>query len=156
MAKNYWEVRPMKQPDQTACWSTSMAWWTHAVSKVPNLREIDIIGLFNHLTGSDGGLRFPNGFKQMLQDSTWGMTVEEFRGMKSKKDWQKACAKSPVMCGYWDTGVGGYHAVALHSYNIHSEKVFAMDPNLGTHIRRDLSYYTSNVTSTKVILGYLA
>lgn len=154
MAIKYWEIPAMTQPDQTSCWSTSMAWWTYAVKKVPNYREIDILGMYHHLTGSDGGLKFPNGFKSMLSDSLWGMTVDD--GLMFGKDYlDKINAKSPVICGYWDSTVSGNHAVALHSFNKYQGTVWAMDPRLGKHIRREFSYYSTGIFGMKsVVFGY--
>lgn len=153
MGKSYAHIKALAQPDQTACWSTSLAWWTHSLPKVKDYTEVDIMGMYNHLTGSDGGLRFPDGYTTMLKDPAWGMIVEE-GGMGTQfRDLSKTFFKrSPVMCGYVDYTVGGYHSVALYNFKW-GDGVWAMDPNGGTHVYRSFDYYFYPMKRT--IFGYI-
>lgn len=137
MGSKYKKIPAIQQPDTTSCWSTSMEWWTKAVPSIKNYREIDILGMYHHLTGADGGLNFPSGFKLMLQDSRWKMNVTSVTGSLSTCDeLEKGLKKGPVVCGYWDRRVGGYHAVVVYDY-VSSMKVgnevSYMDPNGARH-----------------------
>ena len=153
MTKSYAQVAAMAQPDRTACWTTSMAWWTKTLPKVKDFEEIDILGRYHHLTGSDGGLNFPEGYKSMLSDPLWGMTIHDNSMGTAFADHSKTLFKrSPVMCGYWDYSVGGYHSVALYGFK-HGDGVWAMDPNGGVHVFRTFDYYFQPLKST--ILGYI-
>ncbi len=153
MGKSYAHVKAIAQPDRTACWSTSLAWWTKSLPKVKDYREVDIMGMYNHLTGSDGGLRFPDGYKSMLKDPIWGMTVEESTMGTPMRDLSDTFFKnSPVMCGYWDYNLGGYHSVALYNFKW-GDGVWAMDPNGGTHVYRSFDYYFYPMKKT--IFGYI-
>ncbi len=154
MGKSFAHIKAMAQPDQTACWSTSMAWWTRAVCRVKDYSELDILGMFSHLAGSDGGLKFTDGYKRMLSDPLWGMTVEDVSMGVQMRDLANTVFKaSPVMCGYWETAVGGYHSVALYNYKVF-DGVWAMDPNGGVHVFRSFDYYFTPHRPT--VFGYIA
>jgi hypothetical protein len=153
MGRSYQHIPAIQQPDQTACWSTTMAWWSKAVPWIKNYEEIDILGMYHHLTGSDGGLKFPTGFKSMLEDVRWGLKVKAVKGPQDALTvLRKALVKGPVICGYFDRTVGGYHAVAVHSYEKDLGSVWAMDPNGGKHVLRDYYYVFGSMTQ-QVLMG---
>ena len=92
----------------------------------------------------------------MLQDSIWGMTAVD--GVLFNFNFlETTCAKAPTMCGYWDSTVGGYHAVVLYNCNLSRQTIWAMDPGIGAHIRRPMSYYFSGIFGWRsMVFGYLA
>lgn len=157
MGKSYHHIKAIQQPDRTACWSTTMSWWTKAVASVPNQREVDVMGMYQHLTGDDGGIKFPSGFKTMLEDTKWGMTIGQTSSWFFYSNEIPGFLKyGPIVCGYWDYEVGGYHAVALYNYNHKQMTIWAMDPNGGKHINRELSHYYSIGMKHNGVFGYRA
>ncbi|MEQ1763350.1 MAG: hypothetical protein ABL984_09430 [Pyrinomonadaceae bacterium] len=153
MGKTFQHIPAIQQPDQTACWSTTMSWWSKAVPWIKNYEEIDILGMYHHLTGADGGIRFPTGFKTMLEDARWGLKVKSVKGPNEALSvLKKGLEKGPVVCGYFDRMVGGYHAVSLYNYEKKLGSVWAMDPNGGTHVIRDFYYLFGSLTK-EVMMG---
>lgn len=153
MSKSYHYVPAMQQPDRTSCWSTTMSWWTKAIPAVKNHSEIEILGMYHHLTGDDGGLKFPDGFKTMLEDPKWGMTTDRISAIPMNRELcEKAFKKGPIVCGYWDINVNGYHAIALYNYK--DFEIWAMDPNGGSHVKRGMDYYVLGSLKHKGIFGY--
>lgn len=138
MGKSYKHIKPIAQDDKHGCWSASMAWWTKATPTVPNYTDDEIVVEYSHLRGPDGGLRFPEGFKQMLSDVKWGLTVETTESSFGAFDLiSTGLKKAPVMMGFWDLRVGGYHAVVVHDYHSsmkEGNRLTFMDPNGGVHM----------------------
>lgn len=152
MGRSYAHVKAICQDDLNGCWSASMAWWTRAMFSVENWTDDEIMVEYSHLTAANGGLKFPSGFRTMLEDSKWRMTVKSVAGPVETVKYVKAgLKKGPVMCGYWEPSVGGCHAVAL--YNLDKGKIWAMDPNGGKHICRDY-YHIFGRLEYPAILGY--
>jgi hypothetical protein len=134
-----------------------MAWWTQAVPRVENYTDEEILVEYSHLRGSNGGLTFPDGFRQMLSDLKWGMSVSSFFNWDNTINAVKVgLKKGPVVMGFWDKRVGGHHAVVVHDY-ISSMKTGTlmtfMDPNGGSHTKIDPSRVV--VPGYSTILGYL-
>ena len=152
MGYRYAHIKPVAQDDLNGCWSASMSWWTKAMHTIENWTDDEIMVEYSHLTAANGGLRFPSGFRTMLEDSKWRMTVKSVAGPVETVKYVKAgLKKGPVMCGYWENAVGGYHAVAL--YNLNKGTIWAMDPNGGKHVARDY-YHIFGSLQNPVILGY--
>ena len=81
------------------------------------------------------------------------MTVKTVSDMVTIVDILKKGLKTgPVVCGYWDPGVSGYHAVALH--NLNKTEVWAMDPNGGSHVKRTTSYFLERCFAKNIVFGY--
>jgi hypothetical protein len=152
MAKSYKHIKPICQETLNGCWSASMAWWTKAMPSIPNWSDDEIKVEYSHLRGANGGLTFPTGFKQMLSDPKWGMTVGIVTSSSKALDQIEAgLKKGPVMLGFWDLSVGGHHAVVVHDlyrfslYDDHRKglkntNVTIMDPNGGVHEKRDFMW----------------
>jgi hypothetical protein len=142
MGKSYAHFKPIAQDDKYGCWSASMAWWTKAVPTVDNYTDDEIKVEFGHLMGADGGLRFPEGFRQMLADPKWGLSVQEtMYSYDAVNAIKTGLEKAPVMLGFWDFAVGGHHAVVVHDYHASMQKgnyLMMMDPNGGEHRRYNL------------------
>jgi hypothetical protein len=157
MAKTYKHIKPIAQKTLNGCWSASMAWWTKAVSTIPNYTDAEIMVEYSHLRGSNGGLTFPTGFRQMLADPKWGMTVEvttsAYTAMESVRAGLK---KAPVMLGFFSNLVGGHHAVVVHAYSSHittGNLVTIMDPNGGNHVTHQHLWGIGSGNS--IIVGYI-
>jgi hypothetical protein len=157
MGKSYKHIKPIAQDDTNGCWSASMAWWTKAVSTVPNYTDDEILVEYSHLRGANGGLTFPTGFRQMLSDPKWGMTVEVTTSRYSAMESVKAgLKKAPVMLGFFDGRVGGHHAVVVHDYSSHittGSIITVMDPNGGHHVTHH--HIWSIGSCHAIIVGYL-
>ena len=152
MVKSYRHVKAIAQDDRNGCWSASMAWWTRAMHSVANWTDDEIMVEFSDYMGKNGGLAFPSGFRKMLEDPRWRMTVKHVAGPVETVKYVKAgLEKGPIMCGYFENAVGGYHAVAL--YGLDNGSIWAMDPNGGKHILRDY-YHIFGSLQNPVILGY--
>jgi len=155
MGKSYHYIPAMQQPDPTACWSTTMSWWTKAVPAVKNHTELEIMGMYQHLAGGDDGLKFPDGFKTMLEDKPWGMVTDRLSGLFMDNDlYNAAFKKGPAVAGFWDISVGGYHAVALYNPDIKNKEVWVMDPNGATHTNRDMFDFVLGNLSKPGVIGY--
>lgn len=155
--KTYKHIKAIAQDDRNGCWSASMAWWTKAVPTIENYTDDEVKVEFSHLMGEDGGLRFPEGFRQMLADPRWGMTVNVTTSTPEAKDSIKlGLEKAPVMLGFWDLMVGGHHAVVVHDYHSSMQSgiyMMMMDPNGGSHRKYDLMFGLGRGHS--IIVGYL-
>lgn len=150
----YEKIPAVLQPTTTTCWSSTMSWWTYAVKEVPNCYEATVRAMFSEHTQSDGKLEFPEGFKIMLQDDLWGMTIGVLSRM-GDKDFSSKFKKSPMICGYWDYSFDSHHAVALYGYNSKTDEIRAMDPMVG-HVKRDLSYYMAgSFGHGDILIGYI-
>ena len=157
MAKSYRHIKPICQDDLNGCWSASMAWWTKAVPTVSNYTDDEILVEYSHLRGKNGGLKFPDGFRQMLSDPKWGMAVSSFFSWDNTvMTIQEGLKKGPVMLGFWDRRVGGHHAVVVHDYQSSlrtGTKITFMDPNGGVHSSIDPTFIVAAGHSS--IVGYL-
>lgn len=156
MGTSYKHIKAMQQPDTTSCWSTTMSWWTHAIPTIKNYSELEILDMYNNLTGSDGGLHLW-GFEMMLKDTIWGMTVRTIKDMTTiGATVKEGMKKGPVVCGYFDPSVGGRHAVALYDADKNGPNIWAMDPNGGQHVKRTMSYFFERCFGNPVVIGYKA
>lgn len=155
--KTYKHIKAIAQDDRNGCWSASMAWWTKAVPTISNYTDDEIMVEYSHLRATNGGLTFPDGFRQMLSDPKWGMTVEVTTSSYFAFEWIKTgLKKAPVMLGFWDSRVGGHHAVVVHDYSSHittGSVVTYMDPNGGYHQTRPGLW--SMGMGRSIIVGYL-
>jgi hypothetical protein len=152
----YFHVSPLKQPDRTACWSTTLSWWTQAVKKVTDATELSIMGDFQSMCNTDGTLTFPLGFKSLLQDKRWNMKVAEYKLQDIEYSTLKTMEKNgPVVLGYWSSALGSYHAVAAFGFKKHSiYGYYVMDPWYGKFVP-SLSVLHHFSNSMPTIVGYL-
>lgn len=157
MAKSYRHIKPVAQTTLNGCWSASMAWWTKAVTSVPNFSDEEIMVEYSHLRGANGGLTFPTGFRQMLSDPKWGLTVNVTTSVFQAYDAiRTGLQKAPVMLGFFDQMVGGHHAVVVHDYRSDMKtgtQITIMDPNGGQHVTREFLWGLGS--GQAIIVGYL-
>lgn len=154
--KSYKHIKPIAQDDKHGCWSASMAWWTRAVPTIENYTDAEIMVEYEHLMGADKGLRFPEGFRQMLADPKWGLTVDvTMSSYDAVNAIKTGLEKAPVMLGFWDFSVGGQHAVVVHEYHSSMKEgsyLTMMDPDGGLHRRYNLLGGISRGHS--IVVGY--
>ena len=156
MAKSYKHIKPIAQVTLNGCWSASLAWWTKALPGIPNYTDSEIMVEYSHLRGANGGLTFPTGFRQMLADPRWGLTVDVTTSVFASLDIvREGLKKAPVMFGFWDKRVGGHHAVVVHDYvsTIKTGNVLTfMDPNGGIHTSIQANFVMQ--PGQAIIVGY--
>ena len=140
------------QFDQTACWAAGLEWWLRCMRESRTVRnQLNLINQFVAFWNHDqddpeyGTVDGP-GLGHIMDDATIRM---DYR-VKVSGSWDgslvsEKLAVSPVLIGYNETEVGGFHVNIIHSLNSATADVNVMDPNGGRYrTRRHSNFNTAN------------
>ena len=138
------------QFDQTACWAAGLEWWLRCMRLSRTVRgQLDLINQFvafwNHdENSSEYGTVTGENLGHIMDDSTIRMdyTVKGFGNWDTPLITQKL-AISPVLIGYNESEVNGFHVNIIHSLNSDVADVNVMDPNGGRYRTRRHSHFTT-------------
>jgi hypothetical protein len=130
--------RPVAQFDQTACWAASLDWWLKCMqpARTP-ISQYDIINAFNAYwnhdeDSSEYGTVSAENLVRIVADDRFGLAYT----VKSQFDVpfiRNKLTRGPVLLGYYEPDVSGFHAVVIHTAHPGSANgdVSIMDPNGG-------------------------
>ena len=145
------------QFDSTACWAAGLEWWLKCMRDARTVRnQLNLINQFVAFWNSDEddpeyGTITGEGLGHIMDDPTIRMDYV----VKPHGSWDGAfietkLAISPVLIGYNETEVNGFHVNIIHSLNGDSPDVNVMDPNGGRY--RTRSHGRFNVSD--YVLGW--
>jgi hypothetical protein len=149
--------RPVAQFDQTACWAAGLEWWlrcmrqTRAVVNQLNLVN-QFVQYWNHNEDDpEYGTIDGEGLGHIMDDGRIRMDYV----VKAHGSWDAAFVNSklpisPILIGYNETEVGGFHVNIIHSTNATGPDVNVMDPNGGRFRTRS----HSNFATANYVLGW--
>jgi hypothetical protein len=140
--------RPVAQFDATGCWAAGLEWWLKCMKNSRTLiTQLHLIPKFSqyweHDDSSDEyGTVTGENLGHIMDDASINMKYV----VKAASTWDKdfvneKLAISPVLIGYHETEVNGFHVNIIHSLNdTATGDVNVMDPNKGrfrtrSHIR---------------------
>ena len=143
--------RAVAQFDPTACWAAGLEWWLRCMTQMPHrnvINQLDLINRFvqywNHdESSSEYGTIDGIGLGHVMDDAAINMSY----AVRAAGRWDGALiteklAISPVLIGYLETEVGGFHVNVIHSLNdTTSADVNVMDPNRGRYRTRSNSRF---------------
>jgi hypothetical protein len=129
--------RPVAQFDPTACWAASLEWWLRSMQPARTVvSQLDLINVFsaywNQEDGPEYGTVSAENLVQIVGNERFGMTYTVKRQF-DKGFVKDKLTRSPVLLGYYEPEVSGFHAVIIHSLNQNGANgdVNIMDPNGG-------------------------
>lgn len=140
------------QFDQTACWAAGLEWWLRCMRTSRTVRnQLNLISQFVQYWNHDEndpeyGTIDGNGLGHIMDDATIRMDYS----VKVSGSWDTTLindklAISPVLIGYNETEVGGFHVNIIHSLNSATADINVMDPNGGRYrTRRHSNFNTAN------------
>ena len=145
------------QFDPTACWAAGLEWWLKCMRDARTVRnQLNLINQCVAFWNSDEddpeyGTITGEGLGHIMDDPTIRMDYV----VKPHGSWDGAfietkLAISPVLIGYNETEVNGFHVNIIHSLNGDSPDVNVMDPNGGRY--RTRSHGRFNVSD--YVLGW--
>lgn len=138
------------QFDGTACWAAGLEWWLRCMKQSRALiLQRDMRTRFDqfwvHQAGSEYGTVDGYGMGHIMDDSSINMDyVARAAGSWDKDFIGEKLAVSPVLIGYNEQEVGGFHVNIIHSLNdTASADVNVMDPNGGRYRTRSNYHFKS-------------
>jgi hypothetical protein len=175
MNKNYLEVSPIQQQDQSSCWAASLAWWLQAMGgSRPQRSQLDLL-VYDYfdladtddadLNSSSFGTISQSGLEKVFGDPRWRMGYETIPGSKFTPAYLTDRTKlGPALIGYLEDEVGGLHVNGIftadkedswwsknrqrHGHVTVYSLVCAMDPNFAMFRFRPYSHYNRCTTVT--------
>ena len=143
--------RPVAQFDATACWAAGLEWWLKCMRQTRTVRnQLDLVNLFvafwdHDEESSEYGTVNGEGLGHIMDDSRINMNyVVRAAGTWNKIFINEKLAISPVLIGYLENEVGGFHVNVIHSLNdTDTADVNVMDPNRGRYRTRSHNRFTS-------------
>ena len=147
------------QFDATACWAAGLEWWIRCMSASHSIRnQLDLVNIFvqywdstNPDTNPQYGTITGEGLGHVMDDSRIRMDyVVRANGTWDGAFIETKLAISPVLIGYNEVAVGGFHVNIIHSLNGAAPDVNVMDPNGGRYRTRS----HSNFTGSNYVLGW--
>lgn len=141
----------IRQFDPTACWAAGLEWWLRCMRASRTIiTQINLINRFAGLWNTDEdspeyGTVTGEALGQIMADDAIRMSY----AVKVSGSWDAAfveskLAISPVLIGYYEPAVSGFHVVIIHSLNAgDSADVNIMDPNGGRYRTRTHGHFNS-------------
>jgi hypothetical protein len=135
--------RAVAQFDPTACWAAGLEWWLKCMVNSRTVRnQLSLINDFVAFWNSDEddpeyGTITGVGLGHIMDAPSIRMDYL----VKGHGSWDRTLietklAISPILIGYNETEVGGFHVNVIHSLNGDSPDVNVMDPNGGRYRTR--------------------
>jgi hypothetical protein len=143
--------RAVAQFDQTACWAAALEWWLRCMQASRTVKnQLDLINKFVEFWNHDEedpeyGTITGDGLGHIMDDASIRMSYV----VRAAGTWDSAflaskIAISPVLIGYNELEVGGFHVNVIHSLNdTATADVNVMDPNRGRYRTRSNSRFTT-------------
>lgn len=153
--------RAVAQIDQTACWAAGLDWWLGSMSPGrSHTSQLNLINQFaqywNHNEESpDYGTVTADNLVKIMASPTIRMQYIVKRGTFDKSFIGEKLAISPVLIGYYETEVAGFHINIIHSLNPDGSAngdANVMDPNRGRYRSRGGHRFTTR----DYLLGWAA
>lgn len=148
----------VRQMDSTACWAAGLEWWLRCMRQSRSvINQLDLLSKFvqywNHDEDSpEYGTITGVNFGHILDDAAIRMSYSVKAGGSWDKNFiNEKLAISPVIIGYTEPEVNGFHVNVIHSLNdTVTADVNVMDPNGGRYRTRS----NSNFKSSDYVLGW--
>lgn len=144
--------RAVAQFDSTACWAAGLEWWLrcmHQSRVVTN--QLNLLSKFAQYWNSDEnspeyGTITGENFGHIMDDASIRMSyVVRAAGSWDKDFIAGKLIISPVIIGYTESEVNGFHVNVIHSLNnTASADVNVMDPNRGRYRTRSNHHFKSS------------
>jgi len=141
--------RAVAQFDPTACWAAGLEWWLrcmHESRVVTN--QLNLLSRFVRYWNSDEsspeyGTITGENFGHILDDDSIRMSyIVRAPGSWDKDHIAEKLAISPVIIGYHEQEVDGFHVNVIHSLNnTATADVNVMDPNRGRYRTRSNHHF---------------
>ncbi len=149
MAKNYRNIKAVKQEDKTSCWAACLEWWLKAVESRPKLEQWEIIEEYSEYweSTSDGTIS-KLGLCKLVYDARWRMQVQYQLALNIREETLlEHLARGPVYFGYYEKKVNGNHVNVIYDYfeKKGNLQLKLMEPNGGKHKTRPFTYYSNNI-----------
>jgi hypothetical protein len=141
--------RAVAQFDQTACWAAGLEWWLRCMTQTPRrtvINQMDLINRFVRFWDSSNPDTNPNygtvtgeNLGHIMDDGAINMSYV----VRGSGRWDNAFIAeklviSPVLLGYLEPEVNGFHVNIIHSLNDGvTADVNVMDPNRGRYRTRN-------------------
>ncbi|MDQ6786938.1 MAG: hypothetical protein M3033_09040 [Acidobacteriota bacterium] len=143
--------RPVAQFDPTACWAAGLEWWLRCMRNSRAFTsQLDLINRFSEYWNHDedspeyGTITGVNFGHIMDHDSIRMSYVVRAAGSWDKDFIAGKLDISPVVIGYNEQEVNGFHVNVIHSLNnTASADVNVMDPNGGRYRTRSNQHFKS-------------
>ena len=144
--------RAVAQFDQTACWAAGLEWWLRCMQRSRTVvNQLDLINQFRQYwntdeSSSEYGTVTGENLGHIMDDASIRMRYSVKLGSSWDKDFvTEKLAISPVLIGYYEAEVNGFHVNVIHSLNdTSSADVNVMDPNRGRYRTRSHPRFTVN------------
>ncbi len=149
MAFKHLSTPPISQGDDpNGCWAASLSWWLKAVRNY-EYSYGDILIMYNNWTnkteGDNYGALTETGLFRLFNDPKWHLSYTSMKNDQlSASKLDKFLVKSPVLVGYFEPKVQGFHMniiVASAGIDGLATVLTVMDPAYTKFQLRNLSYY---------------
>jgi hypothetical protein len=150
--------RAVAQFDATACWAAGLEWWLRCMSQTRRVRDqINLINEFHEYWNSDeDSPEYGTVSGENLGRIMGSASINMDYVVKGAGTWDKPLVSqkltiSPVLIGYYETEVSGFHVNIIHSLNeTTTADVNVMDPNRGRYRTRS----NNRLTTGNYVLGW--